>query len=410
MHIAEIQRERIGAALEAGGELEDVLQRLADAARELLGCEFAGLGLVDSDGAVVLRAASARTPVTLTLGHRQAPGEGVTGEAIRTGKTVLVPDVRTRSNVVPTGPELVSELCVPLALSGAPFGFVDFGASARPLDETDAAQAEALAHLIAGPVRVAVSARDRESKRDELTAMLVHDLRNPATVLSLSLDVLAREGGARSASEERALRDASGSCDELLRLIDGILSIEKAAAGRLTLRLAEVDLAGLVASVAARMHVLASARRVELHCEAARPVPVLVGDGDLLSRVLENLLVNAIKYTPAGRAVHVVVGQAPQPLLVQRGLVARAAALVSVRDEGPGVPEADRERIFEKFAVVGGRSAGRYSTGLGLAFARRAVVAHGGMLWVEAPGSGGSEFRFLLPSGNAGGSLETQRA
>lgn len=389
----------MATAIAGSVDLESLLQRSADAARAVLRGDFVGLGLVDTDGAVVLRAVSAATPVTLTLGHRQPPGVGVTGEAIRTGAAVLVPDVRVHANIVPTGPELRSELCVPISLAGAPLGFLDVGASSRVLEDTDVDRAQQLAKLIAGPLHLAVAAQERESRRDELVAMLVHDLRNPTTVLSLNLELLGRERGG-APIVQRALREAREASEELLRLIDGILSVEKATAGRLVLRLAEVDAAALVAGVAGRMESLAAARQVRLQCRLVGGQPAMLLDADLLVRVLENLLANAIKYSPADEDVHVTAQPADAAVLRARGVGASRGLLITVQDAGPGVPEQDRARIFEKFGIVSGPRKGRYSTGLGLAFAQRAIVAHGGALWVEAGPEGGSCFRLLLPVRN----------
>ncbi|MBI5477416.1 MAG: GAF domain-containing sensor histidine kinase [Deltaproteobacteria bacterium] len=385
------------AIARGGGDLDDTMQHCADAVRELVGCEFAGVGLVDSDGAVVLRAVSSRTPVALKLGHRQAAGQGVTGEAIRRRAPVLVPDVRSHENYVPTGPDIVSEICCPLALGGAPFGFLDVAAADRALGAHELEQVSRLAQRLAAPLFVALSARDRESRRDELSAMMVHDLRNPVTLLSLTLEVLerARAGGGETAA--RALQEARASCEELLGLIDGILSVQKADSGRLELSLADLTARNVLPTVASRMHVLAAARRVELSCEVASDAPTARADVGLITRVLENLVSNALKFTPAGGRVVVSAELAPRWVLEARLPSASAGLLLSVLDTGPGVPAADRDRIFEKYAIVHGQRVGRFSTGLGLAFSKRAVVAHGGAVWVEPGSGGGSAFRVVLP-------------
>src|SRR3990167_7878349 len=110
------------AVLEKGGDLEDLLQGFAHELRSSLDGDFVGIGLKEPDGTVVLRAVSSTTPVTLTLGHRQGAGEGVTGEATRLGRPVLVPDVREHPNYVSTGPAVVSEMCCPIILGNSTLG------------------------------------------------------------------------------------------------------------------------------------------------------------------------------------------------------------------------------------------------------------------------------------------------
>lgn len=217
--------DRLDAAIARGGDLDDTMRHCADAVRQLVGCDFVGVGLVDSDGAVVLRAVSSRTPVALTLGHRQVSGQGITGEAIRRRAPMLVPDVRRHANYVPTGPEIVSEICCPLDLGGEPFGFLDVASADRVLGAEDLEQVTRLARHLAAPLFVARAARDRECLRDELSAMLVHDLRNPVTVLSLTLEVLDRARDRGGELTARALQEARASCEEMLGLIDAILSV-----------------------------------------------------------------------------------------------------------------------------------------------------------------------------------------
>jgi signal transduction histidine kinase len=115
-------------------------------------------------------------------------------------------------------------------------------------------------------------------------------------------------------------------------------------------------------------------------------------------RVLKNLVVNGIKFTPEGGRVALDAEPAPTEPAARRLPGVDRAVLFTVRDDGPGIPGDELDRIFEKFATVESRRAGKkYSTGLGLAFCKLAVSAHGGAIWAESEVGRGSVFRVLMP-------------
>jgi signal transduction histidine kinase len=147
-----------------------------------------------------------------------------------------------------------------------------------------------------------------------------------------------------------------------------------------------LDLAALVSDALDEQRAVAERYRVSVAPDA--PVPV-VGDHGLLARVVGNLVTNALQFSPRGGAVHIALEPGADHVRF------------SITDEGPGVPEASRTRIFEKFGTLGPRRT-RHSTGLGLSFCKLAIEAHGGTIGVE-PGTGGSgsTFWFTLPIGVA---------
>jgi len=138
-----------------------------------------------------------------------------------------------------------------------------------------------------------------------------------------------------------------------------------------------------------------------LAAELADGLPPADLDVDLVTRVLETLVANALKFTPPGGRVDVELRPAEvSQLALCQGSAVEGLSFV-VRDTGPGIPVEERERIFEKFAVVESHRAGsRHSTGLGLAFCRAAVRAHGGGIWVDDAPGGGSAFHVVLPAGS----------
>ncbi|HEY0600349.1 response regulator, partial [Brevundimonas sp.] len=246
-------------------------------------------------------------------------------------------------------------------------------------------------NLPTGPHVVAVvrdiSARRRvEEMKEEFVSTVSHELRTPLTSIAGSLGLLA--GGAAGPLPEKAARlvgIAHANSQRLVRLINDILDIEKIESGKLTLDLAVVDLGDIAARSVEAMRGLADELGVGLSLEAGEPAPVR-GDADRLMQVVTNLLSNACKFSPTGGVVSVSVDP--------RARIAR----LSVRDEGPGVPEAFRARIFSKFAQADGSGTrAKGGTGLGLAIAREITERHGGRLWFESPPGAGATFHLELP-------------
>ncbi|MBI4423949.1 MAG: HAMP domain-containing histidine kinase [Elusimicrobia bacterium] len=175
---------------------------------------------------------------------------------------------------------------------------------------------------------------------------------------------------------------AEGSA-RLLRMADGILGLARLEDPAAPIDRRAVDLAGLARARVEAADAAAKEKGVSLDLRAGPGLPPCPADADLVGRVLDNLLSNALEHTPKGGKVQV-------------GLERREDVLrVEVRDTGPGVPAAERERIFEKFRK--GRASSR-GAGLGLAFCRLAVERHGGAIGVsDVERGGGSVFYFTLP-------------
>ena len=246
-------------------------------------------------------------------------------------------------------------------------------------------------NLPTGPHVVAVvrdiSARRRvEEMKEEFVSTVSHELRTPLTSIAGSLGLLA--GGAAGPLPEKGARlvgIAHANSQRLVRLINDILDIEKLESGKLTLDLSVVDLGDIAVRSVEAMRGLADDLGVEITLRPGDPAPVR-GDPDRLMQVVTNLLSNACKFSPTGGVVTVSV----DPL-------ARIARL-SVQDQGAGIPEAFRARIFSKFAQADGSGTrAKGGTGLGLAIAREITERHGGRLWFESPPGRGATFHLELP-------------
>jgi signal transduction histidine kinase len=221
-------------------------------------------------------------------------------------------------------------------------------------------------------------------QKERLTAFVVHDLKNPVSLMDLHAQVLAsdRELTARARDSVAHIRDGARS---LLRLILNLLDISKSEEGQLVARRGDVDLDALSLEVLEAQQLRAQTAEVTFH--RAIGARTAVADVDLLRRVLENLLDNAIRHAPRGSQVRLTTtGSAT-------GVELRIA------DAGTGIPPELRAKIFEPFVQLdsGERAVTRTGRGLGLAFCKLAVEAHGGKLWVE-DAEVGAVFCLRLPN------------
>jgi len=218
--------------------------------------------------------------------------------------------------------------------------------------------------------------RDRlqrlELQKEQLVAFLVHDLKNPVHAIDLDARAIRRNAHDPVRVEIAAARIHDES-QALLGMITNLLDISKADEGGLAPVSQRLDAEGLVRGAVAELAPRAASAGIAL--EVAATHVELVGDADLLARVIANLVDNAIRHSPEGAAVSIAV-------------IDDATAIeIRVRDAGPGVPTDQRAAIFERFAR-GDTHGTRSNRGLGLAFCKIAVEAHGGRIWVEDGGPG----------------------
>ena len=223
-----------------------------------------------------------------------------------------------------------------------------------------------------------------EAMRDNLTAMLVHDLRTPLTGLLGPLQMLeAQMLGPLDDAQKEVVQISRHSGQRLLGMVNALLDVSKMEAGEFTIhpQLVEVEPLLRRASQAARPVESDGSAPIVLRCQ----VQQVNADPDLLERVLINLLGNALKFTPPSGKITLSV--------VPEGERAR----FQVRDTGPGIAPEFQDKIFEKFGQVENRNAGhKFSTGLGLTFCKLAVEAHGGRIGVQSELGQGSTFWFVI--------------
>jgi signal transduction histidine kinase len=231
--------------------------------------------------------------------------------------------------------------------------------------------------------------------RQETIELLVHDLRTPVAVIDGCLQMLeASLPPGALAAVEKILALADQSTARLMSLLEELLSAARQESTMATLVREPCDLPRMLREAVESAQATAQGAKLALSLELpqrgsegqADDGLSAVGDRAQLRRVVDNLIENAMSYTPGGGRVVVAAALAGDEIQV------------SVTDTGPGVPEGHRELIFERFTRVPGVEGRRQGFGLGLYFCRQVVEAHGGRIWVEpGPGGVGSRFVFTLP-------------
>jgi signal transduction histidine kinase len=270
-------------------------------------------------------------------------------------------------------------------------GGVDYITKPFQFEEVDARVA---AHLKLRRLQVDLAVRNHELQqsnaelrrlqelRDNLTQMIVHDLRSPLTGVFGSLELISTECEKLLPETKRMIELSRESLNQTLAMINSLLDVSKIEAGELRPNRRKCDLVLLAREADNLLAGMRGERKVFIEPES-ESIPAFV-DPDLISRVLQNLIGNALKFTGSDGEIRIRLGH-------EHGF-----AHVSVQDNGPGVAPEYHQRIFEKFGQVKDTTQ-RVGTGLGLTFCRLAVEAHGGSIGVTSELGKGSTFWFELP-------------
>jgi len=204
--------------------------------------------------------------------------------------------------------------------------------------------------------------------RDEMSSLLVHDLKNPATVVRMCIEALRRDREAYLPPAQEALEDAQNANERIIRIVENMLDLVRLESQRLVLHRSPTRPADLLKAVADGRGAIARSRTVRVDLEADRDLQVSA-DVDLLTRVIENVLDNSLRHVPAGGRI------------LMKAEARGDLATIAIGNDGPPVPHELREAIFDKFTR--GEGGTRNNLGFGLYFCRLAVEAHGGRIWVD---------------------------
>ncbi len=229
--------------------------------------------------------------------------------------------------------------------------------------------------------------RELDSLKEMLTGMVVHDLKAPLGAVLGALNFLLTSPQVEMPPRiERLVTGAVAAGNQLLRLTETLLEGQRLEEGRMKPDAEPFDLPTLVEATLEQISPLLALHRLEVASAIDDDLPMVYADPHISQRVLENLLDNAIKFSP------------PQTTMALVGTCQGNFVRISVTDQGPGIPKEHQAEIFNRFAQLKSpASVSRAGFGLGLAFCRIATDAMGGSIWVESDGESGTTFSFTLP-------------
>lgn len=375
---------------EAGGLLSDlirdpgVLERVARRAVPTLG-DVCVIDLAD-EASITTVAVAATDPAraeAVRAERERAPltwaSDDPVIETLREGTTRIIPDHGGFATL----------LVVPLVAQERTLGAMSFAMhrGGRRHDPSYGALAEELAVRVAlavGGAALYQRTRQAVGARDEVLAVVSHDLRNPLSAINMCVGAL-RESQADPETTRELLGTVRESAALMSRIIQDLLDVASIDAGKLSIERRPQPIAPVLGHALAMFEAVAAEHHITLREDEGSPLPEVVIDAERVIQVLANLLHNACKFTPAGGTVRV------------RAITVADAVQISVSDTGPGIPHEDLPRVFDRF-WHDRRTSKIRSTGLGLAIARGIIEAHGGRIRVESTPGQGSTFTFTLPT------------
>jgi two-component system, OmpR family, phosphate regulon sensor histidine kinase PhoR len=260
-----------------------------------------------------------------------------------------------------------------------------FSATATPVQSLEGAAAGDKPSGAVVVLHDVTELRRLERVRHDFVANVSHEFKTPLTAIQGFAETLLSGALEDPRNNRRFLEIIRDHATRLAVLTDDLLKLARIEAGKLEVQFGPVQLAEVIERCAETAQLKANRKQITLEIEVPPNLPAVHGDASLLRDVVQNLLDNAIQYTPEGGRVRVIATAGPRE------------AVVTVDDTGMGIPLAEQERIFERFYrvdVARSREAG--GTGLGLSIAKHIVEAHGGRLWVESEVGRGSKFSFSV--------------
>lgn len=331
---------------------------------------------------------------------RRLMGESCVGTAV----TLLVIDFKNRFD--PGNLRIIrpNTLLSFRGASGAPISlrvsFLPIGTGGLLVGEQDHQETEELQNtLLKLNSELSVISRELQKKtaqleranelKNQFLGMAAHDLRSPLAGIYAYIELLMDDlRPVQGTGMAQSLEEIHREVDYMLNLVTNLLDYSVIEQGHLDLALQEVEVRQLLQQVVQLNTLLAKKRQVRVTLQIEHDPGAVNLDLNRIRQVLNNLLANAIKYTPQGREVTLTLGLMGQELLFQ------------VQDQGQGVPEQEQGRLFTPFGKTSTRAlSGDKSTGLGLSICKKIVEAHGGRIWHHNLPEGGACFSFTLPTG-----------
>ncbi len=388
---------RCARALSSSLDLDEAFSAFLRELRAFVPFERMAIVLVDEDVARVIATSGTRADEVMPPGSRISLERNVLTEVVARGQTIVrgrMPDDRyaEEERLVELG--IQSRLVAPLQVGARTIGLISVGrAEPDAFDDHDVELMTLLGRLAASAIqnirayeserRTVDELRRLSALRADFVSLVSHELRSPmAAVIGAARTLQQRWRELQPGQREAFLALIADETTRLAELIGDVLDTSRIDAGTFTYRFRDVDLVALVHETVATA--LVGQDEVPVLADVPATLPLIRGDADRLRQVLANLIDNAVKYSPAGRAVEVRAAQRD------------GSVVVSVSDGGPGIAHDEHRLIFEKFGrVASGNS--KPGTGLGLYIARSIAEAHGGTLDVASTPGRGATFTLRLP-------------
>lgn len=236
--------------------------------------------------------------------------------------------------------------------------------------------------------------------KSDFVALVSHELRTPLTsIIGFISLVLDGKVGQINDKQEQSLTRAHRQSQRLATMISDLLDISRIEAGRIVMKLEPVEMVEIAQQRLEELKPQADEKEILLDLNAPSDLPKLTGDTERIGQILTNLIGNAIKFTPTNGKVSVRMSRKACPVESDHTIDENDGVHVEVIDTGPGIPEQERENVFDKFQQLGNvQTREQGGTGLGLSIARGFVEAHKGTIWVDTGENGnGCNFQFWIP-------------
>lgn len=226
--------------------------------------------------------------------------------------------------------------------------------------------------------------RRSRKRQEELMSFVIHDLRAPLGNMMTAFDLLQMDFTEVDNSQAEVVKLGQSSGNRLMILVDSLLDLSRLESGQVELALEQVRLSDLLEDSIAQVLLSAEFKRITFDRKYDAGTTAVLADKSLTQRIVINLLNNAIKFSPQGGVI-----------MLQTASSSEEGVVVSVSDQGPGVPIEWQRRVFAKYGQVSGGMAG--GSGLGLTFCKLAVEVQNGRIWLESEPGSGTSLRFTLP-------------
>ncbi|HLF25375.1 MAG TPA: GAF domain-containing protein [Anaerolineae bacterium] len=401
--------QQISASL----DLSEVLDSIVITLKQVLGCRGVSLAMLIPDTQTLEIRAAAGIQAKWKREAKLKLGEGISGRAAANAQPIYVADTYTMPDFIFFDPIVRSLLCVPLTLKERVIGTLTVD---QAVPDAFTKNDERLLAIAAAQAAVAIEnaqlyeelkerarrleqayreLQEADRLKDELVQNVSHELRTPLTFVKGYVELLLEEDmGPINERQRESLSIVAEKTNSVTRLVSDIIFLEQIE--RESLQLSAVQMADLARLALQGCEVTAAAAGIHLHADLEPELPPVTADRDRVNQVFDNLLANAIKFSPQGGAITIGLRRQGE------------AVLASVSDQGIGIPHEQLHRVFERFYQVDGSATRRFGgAGVGLAIVKRIVEAHGGRVWVESELSQGSTFYFSVPLapplGRAGG-------